>query len=350
MRALLLILSAAVAALAVWLWGFGGADLVAARAASGQAEAQRAMAGALRSLRAGEPGALAALCGLAFTYGVFHAAGPGHGKVLIGGYGVGRRVALLKLSGLALASSLAQAAAAVALVYGGLWLLGWGRTEMTAAAERWFAPASYIAIGLIGLYLLVRGLRRLLALSPRFAVAPVAAGAHAGGHVHPHASAHEHGHVHRAADAAGDRHGHDHDAGHAHDDHADHHHHDDGVCPSCGHRHAPTAEEAARVGSLREAAALIAAVAIRPCTGALFLLILTWRMEIAGAGILATFAMGLGTAAITVGVAIAAVAFREGAVARIAAGPGAARILAGIEAMAGSIVALLALQLLLRAV
>ncbi|SLN72591.1 nickel/cobalt efflux protein RcnA [Roseivivax jejudonensis] len=319
MRAILLSFAALIAVLAIWLWGFGGAAHVAAWAAAGQAEAQRSMALALRALRAGEPGALATLCGLAFTYGVFHAAGPGHGKVLIGGYGIGRRVAVLKLSALALLSSLAQAATAVILVYGGLWLLGWGRTEMTGAAERVFAPVSYGAIGLIGLYLLVRGGRRLWparALQLQGAAAP--AGAAAGHHHH-----HDH-HHHSVAETGAE-------------------------CPGCGHAHGPTPEEAARVGSVREALALIGAVAIRPCTGALFVLILTWRMDIAGAGILATFAMGLGTAAITVGVAVAAITLREGALTRLSAGPGSARILAGIEALAGGVIALLALELMMRA-
>lgn len=300
MRAGLLIAALGVAALAAWLWGLGGAGVVAERAAAGQQEAQRAMAGALRALRAGEPGALAALCGLAFSYGLFHAAGPGHGKVLIGGYGVGRRVALAKLSGLALASSLAQSLAAVALVYGSLWLLGWGRTEMTGAAERWFAPLSYGAIAAIGAWLVIRGALRLWSISRQH----------------------------------------------------HHHHHDHGHCAACGHAHGPTPDQAARIGNWREALALVGAIALRPCTGALFLLVLTWRMDIAWAGILATFAMGAGTAAITVAVAFAAVGFREGAVARLAAaggGAGALRLLAGVEALAGAVIAALALQLLLPA-
>ncbi|WP_306131769.1 nickel/cobalt transporter [Roseivivax marinus] len=304
MRLLLLGAALGLCAAAAWLWAFGGADMVAAWAAAGQSQAQRAMAGALRSLRAGDPGALATLCGLAFSYGVFHAAGPGHGKVLIGGYGVARRVALAKLSGIAVLSSLAQAAGAVLLVYGALWLLGWGRTEMTTAAESWFAPASYAAIAAVGAYLVLRGAGKLWRARRQ-------GGGHGGDHaVHDHSG---------------------------------------GVCTSCGHVHGPDPAAAARVSSLREAAALVGAVAIRPCTGALFLLILTAQMGIAAAGILATFAMGLGTAVVTVGAAVAAVTVREGMVARLAQGGSAVRLLAGIEMLAGGVVAALALQLMLRA-
>ncbi|MEQ8898482.1 MAG: hypothetical protein RID23_15455 [Roseovarius sp.] len=311
MRTALLIAAVLIAGAALWLWAFGGAVEVARWAEDGQRTAQEAMAGGLRALRAGEPGALAALLGTCFAYGFFHAAGPGHGKVLIGGYGVGARVPALRLSLLALASSLAQAATAVALVYAGVLLLNLSRPAMTGFAERVMAPASYGAIALVGLWLAVRGARR----------------------------------VWRSRRGPADHHQHDHH--HSHDHHHGHEH--DDICETCGHRHGPTPEEAAEVKSWRDAVMLVGAVAIRPCTGALFLLILTWRFGLDAAGIAGAFVMGLGTACVTIAVAVAAVTFREGALTRLATGQGAARALPLIEIAAGCLIAAIAGQLLLAA-
>ena len=298
MQRLIWAIAAAVLALAVWLWGFGGSDLVMRAAAEGQREAQQAMAGALRALRAGQPGAIAALLGLCFTYGFFHAAGPGHGKLVIGGYGMAERVPVLRLSVLALASSLAQAVTAVGLVYGALWLFDWGRQQMVGAAEDVLAPLSFGLIALVGAWLAIRGLRRIHGMK-------------ADHHVHGHAVDH------------------------------------DGTCHHCGHKHGPTVDEARNVRSLRDALMVVGAVAVRPCTGAIFVLILTAQMGIGAAGIAGAFAMAFGTALVTVAVAIAAVSLRESALMRLQGGT-ALRATAALEILAGLVIAAVALQLTLR--
>ncbi|MFP7570240.1 nickel/cobalt transporter [Marivita sp. S2033] len=295
MRTALQLAAVLVLALALWLWGFDGASVLERWAADGQRVAQTGMARGLRALRAGQPGALATLVAVCFGYGFFHAVGPGHGKLLIGGYGVANRVNLMRLSALAVLSSLAQAGTAIALVYGGVWLFGLGRTALVGAAEHWFAPISYAAIGAIGLWLALRGGTRLWR------------NRNAQGHAPPD------------------------------------------ICQSCGHAHGPTPEQAQEVHTIRDAALLIGAIAIRPCTGALFLLILSVRMDIHLAGILGALAMGLGTATVTLAAAVASVTLREGALARLANGPQSLRMMGLIEAATGLIIAVLAAQFLIRA-
>lgn len=299
-----------VALLLAAFWAVGGFAELQLAAISAQRAFQDAMAGALRRLRAHQPGALAALMGVAFTYGVFHAAGPGHGKVLIGGYGVSRRVRLLPLLGIALAAALAQATTAVALVYAGVLLLDLSRDRMIGLTEQALAPLSYAAVGLVGLWLVLRGGSRLWRR--------------------------------RATEAGHNHDGHEHRHDHEHD-------HPSGDGAHCGHAHGPTLDEVAAVHSWRDAAVLVASVALRPCSGALLLLILTWQLHIAAAGIAGAYAMGLGTASITLAVALLSVWAREGALASIERLAGAEAALPVIEIAAGAVVALAAAQLLLAA-
>lgn len=298
MRRIVLIATLSAIGLLALFWLLGGPGWLSAQAAHWQREFQNGMARALRALQAGEPDAVWSLLTVCFGYGFFHAAGPGHGKVLIGGYGLASRASLRRLAGLSLAASLAQGATAVLLVGAGVVLFNLSRQGMTDLAEDLFAPLSYGAIILIGLWLVWRGLRHLR-------------GAHGHQHHHHHA------------------------------------HHGDGPCPSCGHSHGPTLEEAAQVTTWREGAALIGAIAIRPCTGALFLLVLTWRFGIFGLGIAGTFAMALGTAAVTVLVACAAAGLRDGAFFSLADHPRARLVAPALELAAGLIVTALAAQLLL---
>lgn len=284
----------------VWLalWLGGGLEAMQAWAADQQRQVQTLIAGAVRRLRAGEPGSGAALIAVCFTYGVVHAVGPGHGKVLIGGYGIGTRVPVLRLSVLSVLASLAQAGVAVVLVWGGINLLNLTREALTNLAEQELTDLSTVLIGLVGLWLMLRGLRQLWRQQ----------------------AAHDH-----------------------------HHHHDENC--GCGHAHGPSPEQAMQTRSIRDAAALILGIAIRPCTGALFLLILTWRLDIFAMGVAGSFAMGLGTAAVTVAVAILSVWAREGGLSLLPETGAGARVLQVVPAIvmvaAGGLIALIATGMLI---
>ena len=299
---------AIVLALGAWLW-MGGMDELARWAAAAQRDVQNGMARSLRALRAGDPAALTTLISVCFAYGFFHAVGPGHGKMLVGGYGVAEKVPLGRLSIVALAGSLMQAVSAIVLVAAGVWLLGLTRTQMTDAGDYWLAPTSLAAIALVGAWLAIRGARRLIS-STQLA----------------HVNAHDHAldnDLHTARSV-------------------------DGVCETCGHVHAPDPREVAQASGPRAMFALIFAIGIRPCTGALFLLILGWGMDLQMAAIAGTFAMALGTASVTLAVAGGAVLFRESLARAIGDGQGAARLASAIEILAGLGVAVLSVGLLLR--
>jgi nickel/cobalt transporter (NicO) family protein len=241
-------------------------------------------------VRAGQAGALMALLGVCFAYGFLHAVGPGHGKVLIGAYGVARRVRMAPLMAVALVASIAQAAVAVLLVAALFAALGWTRARVVGVSEGVMAPLGHLMIAGLGLWLVWRGVRGLRAQS-----APQA-----------------HDHIHDA---------------------------------HCGHAHGPSAADVAALTGWRDTAALVAGIAMRPCTGALFLLILTFGMGIAWVGIAGAFVMGLGTASVTVAVALLAVWSREGALATLSQGR-MARALPLVEIMAGALVVIVTLQML----
>ena len=291
------------------VWLLGGLDPVQAWVLEQQRQVQNALAGAVRAIKGGQPGAIFGLLSVCFAYGFLHAAGPGHGKLVIGGYGMARRVPFGRLAGVALASSLAQAAVAVGLVYAVVALLGLGRSQAEGLAEEVMAPLGTLMVVGVGLWLVWRGVAGLRGQS-------------SGSHHHHH---------------------------HAHEDHHDHAPHSHGaVCDTCGHAHGPTVDEVQHLTGWRDTLALVAGIAMRPCSGALFLLILTWQLGIASAGIIGTFAMGLGTAMVTIGVAAMAVWAREGALASLP-GQGAARFLPWFEIIAGLVVAVAALSLLTTA-
>ncbi len=67
-----------------------------------------------------------------------------------------------------------------------------------------------------------------------------------------------------------------------------------------GHAHGPEPEELAGPGGWRRGLSAVVAVGLRPCSGAIIVLVFALAQGLFWAGIASTFVMGLGTA-ITVG-------------------------------------------------
>lgn len=349
---LVLTLAGALGLVLLLTWAASGpqADALFHWAAMQQRDVQNAMAGALRAIRSGDRLALAGLCGLSAAYGFLHAFGPGHGKILLGGAALAGAVPMRKMAAIGIAASLGQSVTAIAMVTVGAGIVaaaGGGE----ALAEGLLANASRWIVAAIGALIALRGARRLWQV--RRAAAPVAIGSGLDGLAPAPARMDRHGTLAATTDlpfkARAFRH-----AAHAgaapgqppgahHDHHAAH----DPAC-GCGHAHGPTVAEVAAVTSPREIAALILAIAIRPCTGALFLLAISFGLGIPVAGILATLAMGLGTAGFNL-IAVAGGGFL-GRLLRNRAprslGAGTAMIGAGLQLAAGTVIVILTLGLL----
>ena len=277
----------------------------------------RELTGALKAMRQ-DGSKLWLLVGLSFVYGIFHAAGPGHGKAVISSYMLANEVALRRGIMLSFVSAFLQAATAIAVMALAFLVLRGTSISMTDAT--WFLEVvSYAMITAFGAWLLWRKagprLRSLFGSNPAHSLSAAHAQAHsshghATAHVHAHA-AHDHGHeTHDHHNHAEHHHGHSHAHAHASahaDAHHDHHHHghshDPGdVCETCGHSHAP--DPALLSGDRfdwRTAWSAVVAVGIRPCSGALIVLSFAFLNGLWAGGILSVLAMAVGTA-ITVSV------------------------------------------------
>ena len=287
-----------------------------------QREFYRALTGALASIRDGG-GGMWLMIGLSFAYGVFHAAGPGHGKAVISSYMLANEVALRRGVVLSFVSSMFQAVTAIAIMVV-VFLALRGTSISMGDATRFLEIASYALITGFGAWLLWRKawphVQRLSGYAPAHSLSAA--------HVHAHDHCHHHGHPH---------HHHEHD-----------HHHDHGeVCATCGHSHAP---DPALISGERfdwkTAWAAIVAVGLRPCTGALVVLSFAFLNGLWTVGILSVMAMALGTAITVSTLAIMAVTAKNWAVAFAGEGRAGNHIHAMIEVAGASFVFLLGLLLL----
>jgi nickel/cobalt transporter (NicO) family protein len=282
-----------------------------------QSEFYREISAAIRSAKS-DGSAVWTLMAISFAYGIFHAAGPGHGKAVISSYLVANQETARRGVVLSFASALMQALVAILIVAIGAWLLNVTAKTM-CGAERAIEIGSYALIAAFGARLVwTKGGSFIGALQanrpqPAFVVA-----------------AHHHHHDHHH-----DHHDHDHDHDrHVHDDHS-------------GHSHGPEPSDLAGPGGWRRGLAAIVAVGLRPCSGAILVLVFALAQGMFWAGIAATFVMGLGTAITVATIAVLAVSARDVAQRLSGAGEGSgALIMRGIEFGAAGLVLLLGTGLL----
>jgi ABC-type nickel/cobalt efflux system permease component RcnA len=248
------------------------------------------------------------LLGISFLYGAFHAAGPGHGKAVISSYLVANEETWRRGVTLSFASALLQALTAVALVGIAAGFLG-ATGPMMTSATRVIETASYALIALIG--------ARLVYVKGRAFIE-----------------------AWRGTPAHGEAHQHDH-CGHAP---AYHHAHDHG---HDGHAHGPEPQQLAGAGGWRRGLAAIVAVGLRPCSGAILVLVFALAQGLFWAGVISTFVMGLGTAITVALIATLAVSAKDLARRLAAHREGAGALtLRGIETLAAALVLLFGLALL----
>lgn len=238
----------------------------------------RLLSGAIRATKESVAAAWG-LVALSLVYGVFHAAGPGHGKAVIASYMFANERALRRGIVIAFSAAVLQGLSAIAIV-GISAVIVKATAQHMRSAVNLVELVSYGGIVILGGALVyVKGLAFRSALRAAPAVAAVAAGANASSvfTAEDCSPAHEHG-------------------------------------PGCGHAHAPDPDTLVAGFSWKSALLTIVAAGLRPCSGAILVLVFALAQGIFSAGVYAVAAMSLGTAVTTAGLASAAVLIKNASV------------------------------------
>jgi nickel/cobalt transporter (NicO) family protein len=283
-----------------------------------QALFYRALSGLIRAAKT-DGSTYWGLIGISFVYGIFHAAGPGHGKAVISSYLLANEETWRRGVALSFAAALLQASTAIVLVAVAALLIG-TTAKMMGDTVRVIEVVSYGLIVLLGARLFwVKGRGFLQAL-----------------HAVRSGSAH--------TDC--DRHAHSHDT-HAHPHHHAHDHEEEESALPWGHAHGPEPEELAGPGGWHRGLSAIVAVGLRPCSGAILVLVFALAQGLFWAGIASTLVMGLGTAITVAAIATLAIAAKAAAkrLATTRAGYGSL-VLRGLEVGAALVVIALGVLLL----
>ncbi|XKH59802.1 nickel/cobalt transporter [Halomonas sediminis] len=266
-QALVLIVLVAVLGMLVYWVTQGGFQTSSYQLLAWQRELHRGLTLAITELsREPSSAAWTTLLGVSFGYGVFHAAGPGHGKAVLATYLATHGGAVRRALGLSFAASLLQGVTAIALVMVLVHGLGWV-TRQAMGSVAWVEQGSFLLVAGLGLWLCWRAVRQL----------------------------------HRAYRHSADTHDHDHD------------HDDNSHC--CGGAHHIEPSQAL---DWRTALMTVGAIGMRPCSGAVLMLGAASLLGQFAVGVAAVLVMSLGTALTVSALALASVVARGWAQKRLA--------------------------------
>lgn len=248
---------------ALWLWQAW--PQVVMRSALWQREVNIQMSTLLKAVAENPTKAGGTLLLFSFVYGVLHALGPGHGKVVITTWLATHPSKLKPAIGLTLASSLLQGLVAILLVVVVLSLLALPARQLHLSGY-WLEKGSYLLVGVLGLLLCWRALKRLRQLlqAPKFRAFT------------PH-----------------------------------HIHHDN--C-GCGHQHLPTQTQLQNGGDWRARLVIVLSMGMRPCSGAIMVLLFSKVIGVFAWGVASALAMAAGTSLTISGLALLVHGFRQLAV------------------------------------
>jgi nickel/cobalt transporter (NicO) family protein len=221
---------------------------------------QQAFSGTMRTSlnklkTSGSTAAAWALLSFGLAYGIFHAAGPGHGKVVISSWLIATENDLKRGLFVAFLSSMFQALTAIILV-SGLFLVVASVGSVVRDVVGYLEQASYAMIAALGFYLIYTASRGWLR-KPVLVVQTTSSNFNFE-ITNQHQSV---SHVHDA---------------------------------NCGHNHAPEPKDLRGDWSFKKALSLSLAIGLRPCTGAIAVLLAANSIGLYWAGIAATLAMGFG--------------------------------------------------------
>lgn len=248
---------------ALWLWHAW--PQVMMKSIVWQREVNQQMSGLLKAVAENPTKAGGSLLAFSFLYGVLHALGPGHGKIVIATWLATHPSRLKSSIGLTLASSLLQGGVAIALVVVVLSLLRLPARQLHISSF-WLEKGSYALVGVLGLLLCWRALKKLRALlhKPQFRAFT------------PH-----HGHTANCG---------------------------------CGHQHLPTQAQLQNGDDWRARLMVVLSMGMRPCSGAIMVLLFSKVMGVFGWGMLSALAMAAGTSLTISSLALLVHSFRQLAV------------------------------------